>query len=96
MAVQIEKPANMRLAAWFTELRSWFDENNCQPVSFVRAGRVINKLIFNVTFAEDAHARSFASKFRAFAPAVRRATSSERGKILLGKSFDGPISDEWA
>jgi hypothetical protein len=68
MVVQIEKPANMTLAAWFTELRSWFDENNCQPVSFVPDGRVIDKLIFNVSFAEDAHARSFASKVTAFAP----------------------------
>jgi hypothetical protein len=82
MVVQIEKPANMTLAAWFTELRSWLDENNCQPASFIPTGRVIDKLIFNAIFAEDAHARLFAAKFTAFAPTIRRATSSERGAIF--------------
>ena len=27
MVVQIEKPGNMSLANWFSELRSWFDQN---------------------------------------------------------------------
>jgi hypothetical protein len=96
MVVQIEKPANMTLAAWFTELRSWFDENNCQPASFVPAGRVIDKLVFNAIFAEDARAHLFASKFTAYAPATRRATSSERGEILLGENSDALVSDERA
>jgi hypothetical protein len=36
MVVQIEKPENITLALWFTELRSWFDDNNCQRHYFLR------------------------------------------------------------
>jgi hypothetical protein len=54
------------------------------------------QLIFNATFAENAHARLFASKFTAFTPVIRRATSSERGEILLWRGFDASISDERA
>jgi len=83
MVVQIEKPTNMTLGAWFTELRSWFDKNNCQPTSFFPSGRVIDKLVFSITFAEKTQARLFASQFTRYAPATRRATSSEEGEILL-------------
>jgi hypothetical protein len=87
MIVEIEKPANMTLAAWFTELRSWFDKNNCQPASFVPSRRVIDNLIFKVTFAESSQARLFASKFASYAPSIRRANSSERSEILLGQEL---------
>jgi hypothetical protein len=94
MVVQIEKLANMTLAVWFTELRSWFDKNNCQPSSFLPAGRVIEKLLFNATFPENDQARLFASNFSKYSPTIRRATSSEQGEILLNKNGDGAISDE--
>ena len=77
MVIQIEKPANITLAAWFAELRSWFDENNCQLAFFASAGRVIDKYIFNVTFAENTQAHLFASKFTKYAPSIRRITSLE-------------------
>ena len=77
MVVQIEKPANMTLAAWFAELRSWFDENNRQLAFFASAGRVIDIFIFNVTFAENTQAHLFASKFTKYAPSIRRITSLE-------------------
>jgi hypothetical protein len=89
MVVQIEKPANMTLAVWFTELRSWFDENNCQPTSFFPSGRVIDKLLFDVTFTQNTQARLFASKFGRYAPAIRQATASERCEILLEENSGG-------
>jgi hypothetical protein len=94
MVVQIEKPANMALAAWFTELRSWFDENNCQPASFVSAGRVIDKLLFNATFVENTQARLFAANFTRYAPSIRRATSSRRSEIWIYDDLGRMISDE--
>jgi hypothetical protein len=96
MVVQIEKPANMTLAEWFTELRSWFDINNCQPASFLPNEGVIDKVAFNVTFSENTQARLFASKFTIYAPSIRRAISSERGEILLNEHWGKPISDERA
>jgi len=84
MVVEIEKPTNMTLAEWFNELRSWFDEHNCQPTSFLPSGRVIDKVVFDATFAQNTQAQAllFASKFARYAPAMRRATSSELGEIL--------------
>jgi hypothetical protein len=81
MVVQIQKPANMTLAAWFAELRSWFDKNEFQPTSFVSSGRLIDTLIFDATFAENTQARLFASNFAKYAPEIRRAISSKRAEI---------------
>src|SRR5438132_7709883 len=94
MVVQIEKPANMTLAGWFTELRSWFDQNKCQPASFLPDEGVIDRVTFNVTFGKNTQARLFASKFPMYAPSIRRAISSERGEILLDENWGKPISDE--
>jgi len=82
MVLEIEKPANMTLAEWFNELRSWFDEHNCQPISFLLSGRVIDKVVFDATFAQNTKALLFTSKFAKYAPAIQRATSSELGEIL--------------
>ena len=87
MVVQIEKPANMTLAAWFAELPSWFDENNYQPAFFVSAVRVIDKFIFNVTFVENTQAHLFASKFTKYAPSMRRTTSVELSGISESRNF---------
>jgi len=96
LVVQIEKPANMTLALWFAELRSWFDENDCQPTSFRLAGRVIDKLIFNITFSDNTQALLFSSKFKKYAAAIRRATSDERAEIWLGGDWSRRVSDEFA
>jgi hypothetical protein len=82
MVVEIEKPAKMTLAVWFNELRSWFDENSCQPTSFLPSERVIDKVVFDATFAQNTQALLFASKFARYAPAILRATSSELSEIL--------------
>jgi hypothetical protein len=63
MVVQIEKPANMTLAMWFTELRIWLDENNCHPSSFLPSDGVTDKVAFDVTFDTDSDYRLFVSKF---------------------------------
>src|SRR6516162_8480143 len=52
----------------------------------VRSGSAVGTTANRVS--QNAHARLFASKFTAFAPVIRRATSSERGEILLGRGFD--------
>jgi hypothetical protein len=52
MVVQIEKPGNMSLANWFSELRSWFDQNYCQPTLFNQPEVVTDKMIFNITFSD--------------------------------------------
>ena len=96
MVVQIEKPANMTLAVWFTELRSWFDINKCQLASFPPSEGVIDKVAFNVTFSENTHARLFASKFTIYASSIRHVICSERNEILLNENWGNPISDERA
>jgi hypothetical protein len=39
VVVRIEKPGNMTLAAWFIELRSWFDNNDVLRYYFPEPGR---------------------------------------------------------
>jgi hypothetical protein len=68
MIVQIEKPGNMTLATWFSELRSWFDQNYCQPTLFNQSEGVTDKMIFNITFSDETQARVFSSTFVRYAP----------------------------
>ena len=68
--VQIEKPEDAKLADWFAELRSWFDENDCSPILFSEAGREMNKSRFNIKFADDAQARLFVSTFARYRPTM--------------------------
>jgi hypothetical protein len=94
MVVQLEKPGNMTLARWFAELRSWFDENNCQPTLFSESGRIMDNLLFNVTFADNAQARLFSSTFTKYAPSIRRTTSGERTDLNKGQfSVEMPTSE---
>jgi len=53
LVVQIKKPGNITLANWFNELRSWFDQNNCQPTLFNQSERVTDKSIFDITFSDE-------------------------------------------
>jgi hypothetical protein len=39
--VEIEKSGDMTLGKWFSELRSWFDHNHCQPTLFNQSERVM-------------------------------------------------------
>jgi hypothetical protein len=78
MVVQIEKPANVTLAVWFAELRSWLDSNHCEPALFSPSGRIIDNIIFIITFENDNHARRFASAFKKYAASIRRTIDTER------------------
>jgi hypothetical protein len=95
MVVQIQKPANMTLGVWFTELRSWLDENHCEPRLFSRSGRIMDRILFNITFEVDAHARLFASNFTRYAPSIRRTIGTERLDFLRRESQERSTADEW-
>jgi hypothetical protein len=96
MVVQIQKPANMTLAVWFSELRSWLDENQCELGWFSRSGRIMDAAVFDLAFKNDAHARLFASNFKNYASSVRRAFVTERLDFLARESQEGSIADEAA
>ena len=95
IVVRIEKPRNTTLADWFVELRSWFDNNDCSPILFSRAGEVTNKVLFNITFADHAQAQLFASKFSKYAPSIVRSMSEQAGEIGDGKEFPGSAEVRW-
>ena len=73
MIVQVERPENTKLADWFAELRLWFDTNDCSPKLFTEAGG-----LFNIKFADDAHAQLFASNFAKYGPSIRRPIAEPR------------------
>lgn len=83
VVVQIEKPGNMTLANWFCELRSWFDQNYCQPTLFNQSERVTGKMIFNITFSDEIQARSFSSTFAKIC-----TLNSTHSKDLTDKSLE--------
>src|SRR3954447_3466657 len=82
MVVQIEKPANVTLAVWFAELRSWLDSNHCEPALFSPSGRTIDNMIFQYHFENDNHACRFASAFKKYADSIRRTIGTERLDFL--------------
>ena len=81
LLVEIEKPENETLAAWFSGLRDWLDVNRCQPLSFVQAGRRLDRLIYRISFEEAAQAHKFLQQFARYSPTARRATPYERGQL---------------
>ena len=89
MVVQVQKPANVTLDVWFTELRSWLDSNHCEPALFCRSERI--KTIYNITFENDNHASLFAFAFKQYASSIRW-TSTERLDFLRERRERG-ISD---
>ncbi len=78
LVVQVEKPENEPLGNWFSEIRTWLDTNNCEPSTFVRTGRRLDRLIYRISFADPAKARQFARRFARYAPLTRRPTLTER------------------
>jgi len=84
--VEIEKPENQTLASWFSELRSWFDLNRCEPTVFVRVGRRLDRLIYRISFEDAASAKQFTQRFSHYAAQVRRATSFERAQLREASS----------
>ena len=87
IVVRIEKPGNTTLADWFVELRSWFDINDCSPILFSQAGDAMNRVLFNITFADHAQAQLFASKFSKYAPSIVRSTGGAAGEATDGQQF---------
>lgn len=57
--VRASKPEAVALAAWFAELRAWFDRTGCQPSSFAPALRAASALAFEVAFRHAAEAKRF-------------------------------------
>ena len=47
----------------------------------------MDKLLFNVTFDDNANARLFASTFTKYAFSIRRTTSSERAGLNKSRNF---------
>jgi len=93
MVVRIEKPENTMLAVWFAELRSWFDEKHCEPTIFSESGKKIDKLLFNVTFADNTHARLFVSAFTKYAASIRDTTIIERDGLSPSLAVEIPTSE---
>lgn len=81
LLVEIEKPANERLSAWFSELRDWLDHNRCTPATFALSGRRIDRLIYRISFDNAATAHRFSLAFARYSPMIRRATHFEREQL---------------
>jgi hypothetical protein len=81
LLVEIEKPENERLSAWFSGLREWLDLNRCKPSTFAPSGRRIDRLIYRISFEDAALAHQFSVHFARYSPIVRRATSFERDQL---------------
>jgi hypothetical protein len=81
LLVEIEKPANISLSEWFSELRDWLDANHCTPSVFSRSGRRIDGLIYRISFDNAALAHRFSLRFKSYLPVVRRATPFERDQL---------------
>jgi hypothetical protein len=85
----------MTLAVWFAELRSWFNENNCEPTLFSQSGRIMDKLLFDVTFYDNGYARLFASAFTIYATSTRRTTRIESAGLSRDfAAVEMPTSEE--
>ncbi len=81
LLVEIEKPENERLGAWFSGLREWLDLNHCEPSVFARSGRRIDRLIYRISFDDAAQAHHFSVTFARYSPTIRRATPFERDQL---------------
>jgi transposase len=81
LLVDIEKPEGETLAHWFSELRSWLDDNRCEPAMFMQAGRRLDRLIYRVAFESAPVAHKFLRRFAHYSPSLRRATTIERRQL---------------
>ena len=81
LLVEIEKPANVPLSAWFSELRDWLDANHCMPAVFALGGRRIDRLIYRISFDNTAQAHRFSLAFNRYTPMIRRANPFEREQL---------------
>lgn len=92
LLVEIEKPANEPLSAWFSELRGWLDANHCAPAVFALTGRRIDGLIYRISFDNAALAHRFSLRFKSYSPMIRRANTFEREQLrALGASSEAAV-----
>jgi hypothetical protein len=81
LLVEIEKPENQTLAAWFSELRTWLDLHRYTSSAFIPAGRRIDRLIYRISFEKAAEAHKFSMAFAGFSPTIRLANPIEREQL---------------
>jgi CRISPR/Cas system endoribonuclease Cas6 (RAMP superfamily) len=81
LLVEIEKPENETLGAWFSELRNWLDANRCEPAVFALAGRRVDRLIYRISFETADQAHEFTKKFARYSPTMRRPSVYERTQL---------------
>jgi transposase len=86
LLVEIEKPENEPLSAWFSELRDWLDAKHCAPSTFARTGRRLDRLIYRISFEDAALAHQFLLTFSRYSPTIRRATPFERDQLRVMSS----------
>jgi hypothetical protein len=70
LTVEIEKPADQPLGAWFEALRDWLDCNDCSGVSFTRVARGGDRPIYRLAFADAALADKFSGTFAVYLTAA--------------------------
>jgi hypothetical protein len=81
LLVEIEKPENQAVAAWFSEVRNWLDNNGSEASVLTRAGRRIDRLIYRVSFEDAARAHRFSVQFARYSPTTRRPAAFERDQL---------------
>src|SRR5277367_6331892 len=81
LLVEIEKPENLKLAAWFSEMREWLDLHRCAPSAFARSGQRIDRLIYRISFDDATQAQRFMTDFARYSPTIRRASPLERDEL---------------
>jgi hypothetical protein len=81
LLVEIEKPENEPLAAWFSGLREWLDLNHCAPSAFVHSGRRLDRLIYRLSFDDAAQAHLFSVQFARYSPTIRSASPFEHDQL---------------
>jgi hypothetical protein len=88
LLIEIEKPENEPLSAWFSELRDWLDANQCASSMFARTGRRLDRLIYRISFENSALARQFSAEFARYSPTIRRAMPFERDSLSWSRCRD--------
>jgi hypothetical protein len=81
--VEIEKPADEPLGAWFETLRGWLDRHGCGSVTFARVGQDGDPPIYRLAFADSALAAKFSRTFAAYLPDARGAAADDGPEFIL-------------
>lgn len=68
--IEIEKPADEPLGAWFEALRGWLDHNGRGSVTFARVGKRGDRSVYRLAFADVSLAEKFSHTFAAYLTAA--------------------------